>query len=73
MGEQEKERLERITKTLERLNIVLKDQNGNWKNMTYVLNKLAEAWHHKLVSIEDIKVIIGEDPAPWESKRSLKE
>ena len=48
MGEQEKERLERITKTLERLNIVLKDQNGNWKNMTYVLNKLAEAWEEKL-------------------------
>lgn len=46
MGEQEK--LERINKTLERLNIVLKDQNSNWKNMTYVLNKLAEAWEEKL-------------------------
>ena len=48
MGEQEKERLERITKTLERLNIVLSDQRSNWKNMTYVLNKLAEAWEEKL-------------------------
>lgn len=48
MGEQEKERLERITKTLERLNIVLSDQRSNWKNITYVLNKLAEAWEEKL-------------------------
>lgn len=46
MGEQEK--LERINRTMERLNNVLKDQNSNWKNMTYVLNKLAEAWEEKL-------------------------
>ena len=26
-------------------------------------------WHHELVSIEDIKVIVEEEEAPWESKR----
>lgn len=46
MGEQE--RLERINKIMERLGIILKDENSNWKNMTYVLNKLADAWEEKL-------------------------
>lgn len=26
-------------------------------------------WHHELVSIEDIKVIVEEEEAPWESKK----
>ena len=46
MGEQEK--LERINKTMERLNNVLLDVNSNWKNMTYVINKLVDAWEEKL-------------------------
>ena len=46
MGEQEK--LERINRTMERLNNVLLDVNSNWKNMTYVINKLVDTWEEKL-------------------------
>lgn len=46
MGGQEK--LERINRTMERLNNVLLDINSNWKNMTYVINKLVDAWEEKL-------------------------
>ena len=46
MGEQEK--LERINRTMERLNNVLLNVNSNWKNMTYVINKLVDAWEEKL-------------------------
>lgn len=57
---------------------VYKNRRGSYKGIYLWCNadlgtcrihpQFATTWHHEMIGIEDIKVIVEDDPAPWESK-----
>lgn len=57
---------------------VYKNRRGSYKGIYLWCNadlgtcrihpQFATTWHHEMIGIEDIKVIVEDDPAPWENK-----